>query len=373
MTDTNSYFSFLFMISLLMACSSGTIKTTSADSTGSAAEVDTQNQLDTSAPQIAEYVVDVFQDSRGHMWMGTMARGVARWDGEQVVYFTPADGICGETISGVQEDAEGDIWFNSHTGICSYDGETFTTHHLTSGRHDDETGWMSVTFDEKGGRWIRSNAELVHQVGDRETVFDLPTRHKTITSYAIAPGRGAYEMTDSQGNLWFSTDGDGAYRYDGAEFTHFNKANGLCSDVVNEITEDGQGRIWFVCMQSYQPRMTEDGGACYYDPTISDRPEARSIERFDEIEGLSGRDLYSLMTDSKGQVWIGATGLGVYRHDGTDFHLYEGTDRMDLTNYMGVQDILEDDKGQMWFGMSGGLFRLIDDRLVNVTQAGPWE
>ena len=39
----------------------------------------------------------------------------------------------------------------------------------------------------------------------------------------------------------------------------------------------------------------------------------------------------------------------------------------------GVQNILEDRNGNYWFGCSGGLFRLKENRIVNVTKQGPWD
>jgi hypothetical protein len=41
--------------------------------------------------QIAKYVVEIFEDSKGHLWFGTMAKGVARYDGK-IVYSIPEIG-----------------------------------------------------------------------------------------------------------------------------------------------------------------------------------------------------------------------------------------------------------------------------------------
>jgi len=38
----------------------------------------------------------------------------------------------------------------------------------------------------------------------------------------------------------------------------------------------------------------------------------------------------------------------------------------------GIQSILEDKKGNLWFGLSGGLFRLKGNSIINVSQNGPW-
>jgi ligand-binding sensor domain-containing protein len=50
---------------------------------------------------------------------------------------------------------------------------------------------------------------------------------------------------DSQGNIWFTAEGYGVYRYDGTNFTQFTTENGLTSNVVLSIMEDDKGQIWF--------------------------------------------------------------------------------------------------------------------------------
>ena len=95
--------------------------------------------------------------------------------------------------------------------------------------------------------------------------FVVPMDRSAITQYAIAPGRASMRLHDSKGNYWFRTDGAGAFRYDGKNFTQFTKNDGLCSNTVNDIKEDDAGNIWFICMQAYQPEMTNDGGLCMWD------------------------------------------------------------------------------------------------------------
>ena len=63
------------------------------------------------SPQIAEYVVEVFEDSKGHLWFGTMNKGVARHDGPTLTYFTERDGLCGDTIHSIAEDKDDALWF----------------------------------------------------------------------------------------------------------------------------------------------------------------------------------------------------------------------------------------------------------------------
>lgn len=316
------------------------------------------------APQIAEYVVEVFEDSGGALWFGTMNMGVARYDGRALTYLTEKDGLCGNTIASIAEDKDGALWFAGHTGVCKYDGRTFTRFFGTEGH---------VRADRSGTIWVSTKDGVHRYDGTAFTAFDLPLPAERPAAYSIWPGRAFFQLEDSQGNLWFGTDGYGAFRYApsaelgpaGGSFTRFTKQDGLCSNTVWSILEDRQGRIWFTSIQAYQPQMTGDGGVSRYD--------GKTFTNFPEAAGLDRNDIYTIYEDRSGMIWIGATGVGAYRYDGEQFTLFDTTDRPDLTARFGLQAMLEDRNGTLWCGFSGGLFRFRGSSFVNVTQKGPWD
>lgn len=317
-----------------------------------------------SAPPIAEYVVEAFEDSDGVVWFGTMNKGVARHDptaalspgGQALAYLTEKDGLCGDTIASVAQDKEGSLWFAGHTGVCQYDGKTFTRFFDGEGR---------VRTDRKGNIWVSTNDAVYRYDGSSFTEFEIPLVKVEGQPHSIINGRVFFVMEDSQGNLWFSTDGYGAFRYDGTFFTQFTKKDGLCSNTVWNILEDRQGRIWFTCIQAYQPTTSGDGGVCRYD--------GETFTHFPDVAGLSTNDIYTIYEDSSDNIWIGATGLGAYRYDGKDFTLFKDTDRPDLIINFGLQAMIEDRNGTLWGGFSGGLFRFNGASFVHVGPEGPWK
>jgi ligand-binding sensor domain-containing protein len=309
--------------------------------------------LDTA--QIAEYVVAAFEDSKGHLWFGTMNRGVARHDGRALTYLTEKDGLCGDTIASIAEDKDGALWFGGHMGICKYDGKTFTRYFNVEG---------SVRTDRRGNVWASTNDGVHRFDGAAFTRFDIPLAAPRPATYSIVPGRVTFRLEDSEGNLWFATDGHGAIRYDGRSFRQYTKKDGLCSDTVWNIVEDRRGRLWFACIQAFQPSMSGDGGLC--------RRDGESFTKFPDVAGLGANDIYTIYEDRAGNLWIGATGVGAYRHDGATFTLFKDADRPDLIKNFGLQAMVEDRRGRLWCGFSGGLFRLDGESFVNVTQGGPW-
>lgn len=310
--------------------------------------------LDFSEP-ISEYVVDVLEDSKGNLWFGTISDGAARFDGKTLTYFSKKDGLCDNTVVSMAEDKVGNIWFGTHNGVSKFDGKTFVNFGTAEGIHG--VG-CNLLVDSRGNLWAGTNDGAFRYNGASFSPFNIPNPVVADSSRKWVAGKVWGLMEDKKGNIWFARDAYGACKFDGSAFTHFTKKAGLCSNNVCDITEDNQGNIWFGCLSSDLPKEVKEGGVCRYD--------GKNVAQFPEKAGIHQNDIYSIYADRKGNVWMGATGLGVYRYDGQSFQLYKGTDRMDLTWSVGIQSILEDSNGALWFGFSGGLFRFDGTGIVHV-------
>jgi ligand-binding sensor domain-containing protein len=51
-------------------------------------------------------------------------------------------------------------------------------------------------------------------------------------------------FTDSRGDVWIGTRGNGVYRHSAAGLAHLTSREGLLGNQVRAIAEDGQGNIW---------------------------------------------------------------------------------------------------------------------------------
>lgn len=352
----------IFILAILTTCS-GQFKSNTLGS---------NNPELTAAPktgsQIAEYVVNIFEDKKGNLWFGTIEKGVALYDGKSLTYFSTKDGLCGNTVTGIVEDRAGNMWFGTHSGLSRYDGKIFTNFTSKEGLCNDRVS--NILIDKAGNFWVGTWNGVCRFNGTDFSDFPLPIPDVEVPSYQATTNWVTDIMQDQQGNIWFGRSGYGACKYDGNSFTLFTKKDGLPSNCVQAIHEDKQGNIWFgtrVAEKDHPDagKRTGEGGLSRYD--------SKTFIQYPAFEGLSKNDIYSIYEDKTGNIWIGATGVGVYRYDGESFKIYKGTDRMDLTYGFGVQSILEDRNGTLWFGFSGGLFRLNGSSIVNVTQEGPWE
>lgn len=328
----------------------------------------TEEQSQTKAPQIDEYVVEIFEDSKKNLWFGTINNGAAKFDGKALTYLTTENGLIGNTVTSFAEDKQGNIWLGTHNGLSKFDGKTFINFTDKNGLVNNTVSELLI--DKKGILWVGTWDGVSKFNGTTFSTFTLPNPDVELMPYQSTLHWVSEIIEDKQGNIWFSRDGYGVCKYNGQSFTLYTKKDGLVSNNIQEIEEDKKGNIWFGSrvVERDNPDKTGrtgDGGLSKFD--------GKAFTHFPEIKGLCKNEVYAIYEDSKGNIWIGANGVGVYRYDGKDFTLFSKTDRADLMPYgYGIQSILEDKKGNLWLGLSGGLFRLQGDSIINVSRNGPW-
>ncbi|MCB0706273.1 MAG: hypothetical protein KDC34_13225 [Saprospiraceae bacterium] len=173
--------------------------------------------------------------------------------------------------------------------------------------------------------------------------------HKSTKNYELSDAVRC-GFLDSDGIMWFGTNKEGVYRYDGTSFVNFSMQDGLCSNYISCITADNAGNLWF----------GTDAGLCRYDK----KTFTHIAIPWDENENLWGPGLnanlvLSLLNDKKGNIWFGTWGSGAYRFDPleqkdsgayefTGFLQNEGAVYDDSLPRNVIQCILEDTEGNIW-------------------------
>lgn len=94
---------------------------------------------------------------------------------------------------------------------------------------------------ESGGIWLTSL---------RRGVFYINTETGSCRNYTVADGlgnnsvRGVYPDRYDAGTVWFATEGGGLSRLRDGEFRTISSANGLHRDLLHNVIEDYNGRLW---------------------------------------------------------------------------------------------------------------------------------
>ncbi|MFK7809281.1 MAG: two-component regulator propeller domain-containing protein [Saprospiraceae bacterium] len=324
---------------------------------------------------VAEYLRDIHEDKKGNIWFGTLARGVARFDGKSLTYFSIDEGLADTQVNEIAEDKKGNLWFATTNGVSKYDGNTFTNFRTSEGLQDN--GTWSIMIDSKDNIWVGTMKGVSVFRGSKFEEFPLPKADIDELTFRFDPKLAWSIIEDREGNIWFGTDGQGAWRYhpNNNTFTNFTKKDGLCNNVVYHVLEDQNGAIWFGAMQTrvaekdnpYSYVDSSDGGLSRYQKDETEK--GFSVDQFPNIKGLNGTNICPIYEDNDGNIWIASMHYGAYKFDGKEFKLF--SESFGLTNNC-IQSILHDRKGRYWFGFSGGLFWLQDNNFFPITKEGPW-
>jgi len=277
-------------------------------------------------------VRDVIEDIESNMWIGTMGGGVVRYDGESWKVYGTSSGAF-DYIESMGKDSAGNIWISSEHGVAKSDGDIWTRYWLPSGE---------VIVDE-----LRVNS--------------------------IIPGRDR--------SVWFATDGQGAYKFDGANWTNYNTVNSdLSDDDVYSVGIDKDNNLWFGTYAGLSKfdgtnwttytNSNTDGGLA------SDRVRAIAMDKDDNLwfgtnaglskydgtnwtifntlnSGLAGDTIYIIAEDQNGNLWFGTNG-GASKYDGTYWTTYNTSNSGLKSNY--VVSFVAAEGGDLWFA-AGGLCR----------------
>jgi len=160
-------------------------------------------------------------------------------------------------------------------------------------------------------------------------------------------------LIDKNGDLWFGTTTEGFYRYNGEKFSNFNEDDGLCTNQIWDIIEDDNGIIW----------LATNKGLCKYDgKTFTQIPLPYIDVNSDWYQNIyptvNPNQANSLIQDNNGIFWIGTSGGGAYKYDGTTFQnilAEKGRKYEDSLHHNVIQSIIQEKNGNIWFAsMSNG-------------------
>ena len=192
--------------------------------------------------------------------------------------------------------------------------------------------------------------------------------------------------TDQRGDMWIGTRQHGLMTGGRKWYRHApENPSSISSDNINSLYPDNRGRIWIACEDSYLDlAIPGQDGSCafkhFFDKQFSARviygaadgrvwvgtknglyafrPDELLSDTSAYIHPLTGADLnYSdvscIYQDSRGTLWVGTNGSGVYVADTKD-QTFRRETSLNLISY-DVQSIIEDKNGAMWFATKNGL------------------
>lgn len=212
--------------------------------------------------------------------------------------FSVENGLSSNSVRAIVQDKYGFLWFGSDDGLNRYDGITMKQYKLNPQGANE---YISSLYDTSDKIWV----------GIDEGVYTYDYETETFTPFDIVTSRQVGIKTtvshiteDKDGNLWFSTVGQGIFKYNVAkqylEQYEFRGANGSMASVL----VDSENQIWAV---------TNWGT-----PTISKLNKAENtFEPFCityETDAGNSNSLV-MLEDSEHALWLGTWESGLQKID----------------------------------------------------------
>ena len=311
-----------------------------------------------------DYIVSLFEDRGGNLWIGTKSGGLAKWNPRTWAFgharASVEEGFTDRNITSFAEDGLGRLWIGTFgSGINLVDR---SRNHVTPVRHvpgsrgslsDDRV--MAMLEGAEGDLWVGTMGGGLNRFDPRTLRAETFTHDPSVPTSLAAPGVMSLLEVDRQ--LWVGTFGGGISRFDARTRRFENLRQGpedglhLSSGRVTALARDRNGHVWIG---------TDGGGLNVWDSKTRRLHYYKRDAR--RLDSLSADTIYSLLIDDAGNVWIGTRGGGLDRvvnpgdaPRGLKFANYSEPQGLPNNTVYGVRS---DGTGNIWVSTNFGLARL---------------
>lgn len=317
-------------------------------------------------PLSNELVSEAFVDKYDKLWLQEANRALVYYDpiSKDSRRFTYSNSLKIGDFE-MQDMGEQGIFFLTATGELFHFNRT--TLSLESLKYfesfDDNTSkqlFLNLMLDNDGILWISSTTNGVYQVNFPKKQFLQLTDILSLPSGTnLTDGRSAGVRTlfqSKNGDIWVGTRWQEVIQLDrnGKVKRIFSDKN-FCFGPVYHIMEDTQGNLWF---------STKGNGLVQAQPDANS-PHGFRFTRYvnnpQSLNSISSNDVYRTFQDCRQRIWVATLGGGLNLLCQNKYQTYFKHPKNGLTGYpphglyMEVRTLSEDKEGRIWIGTMDGL------------------
>lgn len=294
-------------------------------------------------------------------------------------FFSVEQGLSQSVVYDVEQDGIGYVWVATGFGLSRFDGQSFDSYYASDGLPSNSV--YSLHTDESATLWIGTDNGVATYVNRSISVFEGSDSLMNVPVNFIASG--------PQNTMYFATEGEGIWRFDGNTFKNFTKSNSMLgSDSVRAIHFSGnQG--WLATRNGlYAMLLSRDASVSFskVDIGLSDQ-RLRSVMMRDESLIVGGRSevvVYDIANQrvsgrfaeqmrTRDILWNEETGYLFIATETGFLSINEENESTLFTESNGltndyVQSIFRDDQGNIWLGTYGrGLALFQGEQFLGIT------
>jgi PAS domain S-box-containing protein len=269
-------------------------------------------------------------DRHGALWIGTNDSGLLRWFDGRLEILRQADGLVGDSVLSLAEDAEGSLWVGCMEGLTQLSDVKFRT--LAAREGLSAQGILSVSPSPRGGLWVASSRGTTYLSSWGQWFQAYPGPREGYTKRVLEARNGDLYAISGLNEIEIYAGGSLLARHPTPE-------------MPVAMTEDNEGVVVSV------------GGSLYR----ADRSGIRPYPFADELVPPMYWIL-NLITARDGAVWAASVN-GVFRVRDGRFRQWTVEDG---TGNYSVRHLAEDQDGVVWAATQGGIWRIRDNQLQTI-------
>ncbi len=299
----------------------------------------------------------ILEDSEGNIWFGGHQEGVCKYDGNEFVYYTDADGLSNNQVRSIFEDANGAIWFECGFGISKYaDGKIITYPQMNFNFY---TPWASAENDI----WFKGNEGVGYNKTESVPgVYRWDGKNMTYHAFPLKPTpdqSNQYSVSTPfvKGNnnqYWFGTY-SAVFCFDGSAVTIIDDKSLGLNDLsgylhVRSLFEDSKGRLW-IGNNGIGVLLKESDKISFFSEEMN--LISTTSGRSGSYRSVSGtmEHVFAIGEDESGNIWFGDRDTGAWKYDGKGMKNYGIKDGLPSTH---IWQIYKTNEGKLWFAMDNG-------------------
>lgn len=360
--------------------------------------------------------VEIFQDSEGFLWFGTID-GLDKYNGYEFEIYRPIindiHSISNNRINAITEDAKGYLWVGTSNGLNVFDKKSQKFYRINLYKKKTEGLNLkeeinSLLFDKKNNLlWVGTKNGLLKLELDSVNAFDFSnlkfTRYTTNPKdiKSIDNNNVTNLIQDKKGTIWIGTGGNNLHQYH-PKTNSFNRikivfeANQYLDHLPKQILLDKDGNFWIgndlshlylfnvykrtakkiapvnqtiPVFHLYQDRKgtvwaATDGSGIY----LLDKNKGliqHLVQNQDDPFSLPNNQPSKVLEDKNGIYWIASYNTGINKlalsKSSFGHHFYRANGGKSLSTKI-AQSVIEDTRRRIWIGTDGGGLNLFDDK-----------
>ncbi len=276
----------------------------------------------------------IYQDNAGNYWFGTIQDGACCYSPSKnkFTWINTAKILNSNFVRSFNEDTKGNILIGTVAGLIEVDKEyNLKKVEFKDGYKTENLGFTNISKDKNLNLWYCTDDGIIKISGNNLEQFT--TKNGLCGNIILS------SYIDTEGNLWFGSDGFGISKLTAEAWVNYGVKDGLTGDYVNCIYQSKSGAYWMGIRDNGLLKMQ---GKIF----TSFKVNTKNI-----TAGLVDNNV-NCITEYNNQLWIGTSaGLSVMSENG-NLNNYLHTNGAPIAIY----SILHASNGIHYLGTKKGLF-----------------